>query len=1040
MPSTGYVGQATAARQSECSQCRYTAIHTLGGKMRLSKATKFQMYSFAAASAAVSLSLLVATSRPEIAVAHHSFSLQAGETVYVDPTQPNAYEMTIAVPCPEAMAIMVTATPSLFMTRATEHGSNARLTVDGASAHWGILDNNGQWTRHVSLDLTEQDSCLVEASVVATVAGSTLALRAGDASRSLSLNLSETPAIATFEAVGDIELVVLVELDLNKIEVPSRQGNRYLGRRGALGALVVCLVFWFFSTPSGTVVSRVPSSPWSTRRRTLRKQPKDRGPRRDRAPGLRIVSVAAVAVMSALLMSPVFDDGWILSRSLFQSSGPVSFLDTHWRGMIQVQGYFYEIILSWLSQSGSLILLRLPNLLATVISWKLIESIITRLDDRPSSARIYSAFFIFIAIVPVLVRTYRPEAIIIVLLLSVLRQHDNSFLLYRTLGLSVVVPASIAVALHQTGWVVVFAGLPLLFNLMTRGESATRFVNQLTTLRPLNARGYLFIATAACAVVSVGLLSLFWHIDIQTFRNSAEIYNLYFGGRPAVAPHLEWERYVNVWTSGSLPLFVLSVLIPLAVAVLLFGLRQRHAGSSDRTLAAACATSSLGFLLTSSKWEHHVVVGGIVVVAAILLTHTRGDSVQAIRTRSQFEFLASMTLAVTTATFLTLRWNPANPVHPSPVAWSPQFQSSDVRYVFLALMVAFAIKAAGSLGNRNVFSLLRARISRTRSHGRSKQAAGSRNTAAITAFLLSLVFVLIFSASTIAVRPAEDFIQAGQIHWSQLPDISWFSLRQFRNAVRSTILIFGVLATVFLRLSLHQLVGVGYLLLSALLWLIPNYFVPYTYSLSGSGFADLVMAQRGTLPVDQYVVAVQNLLRPVTRDAMLIGMFFVFSKNMLAVLNVVRRRSTLGSRNTTTSDRLLFQSAASIMALSLFGVIVAPVTAMLARDMSSSFGTALATSEFERDGACGLLKAGAPVTSDGKDWFPSEGDILKPTHPMYAVLFSCVPFEGALDGRWQGGTLEMGWPDNLGSAKDRLESEICFTNPNLAAPCIRRLP
>lgn len=644
--------------------------------------------------------------------ADHRWVMSPGERILIDPTDPLRHEVVLDLPCaPSTGDLDVRSSTTYFLERAEFAG---RDPVPGAGVVLEVHVRPGSVTVQTGPGATSDGTrisvatdnrgpdCRATVESRSTGRGAVVILRADPEERVLRLEPPDYPRIAGLEVIGDGDAEIVVEARLHRLEsaTPSvaAKSLRWAGASLASAAVVLWASSRRRSGPGDP--ASAPSA--SERERWIA------------GAGWRTAAVVAVALVSAGLVSPMNDDGWILARARVLAGGSEVLLDTSWRGVVQMQGAWYEGLLALLVPTTSLLVLRLLNVLAVIAVWVLIERIAVGLGHGRASRRtLLTAVAIWIVAVPDLVRTLRPEAMLALLLAIVLAQHGARDLHRRTLAVSVTLPAAAAVALHQAGWVVVLAGVPLVLAASLDREGVggpPAGTAQQQDRRGSSRPDVGFLAGAAAVGATLGVLVVLADLNVDVFLASTTQYNAYWAGRPSIAPLLEFERYRHILKNPSLPHHLFGFGGPIAALLLGAALVRRRLLTEDRVLAAAAACSTLGLLLTSSKWRWHVLPAAIVVIVAVLVLDASrprpAGGPRPVRDRSLAAVGVATVLVLLAALPPTAS---ATPYHAWYLEWYPPLPRVAIERVHLGVLVAFSLAATALLFEERLRGRVRGR-------------------------------------------------------------------------------------------------------------------------------------------------------------------------------------------------------------------------------------------------------------------------------------------------------------------------------------------
>ena len=330
--------------------------------------------------------------------------------------------------------------------------------------------------------------------------------------------------------------------------------------------------------------------------------------------------VGFVTLVSAVLIPPQFDDGWVLATVRgFSSTGRFS---TYYEreAVSLVQGTWWDgLLYPYFSHVDNLVLLRLPfALLAFAAWWVLRRWVIDQWSEGIGRRRArFAGAAATVVVVPATLVTMRPEPLI-ALLGAITLAATVRFCLRPQLAPLVVgmIASVLAVTTHQTGYVVVTAMAP-----------AVLFVVPWLRREPRAPRAFaLVVAVVLAAALAVFLMGL--DTDLSLLRMNVKAYS--DTARYSAGPFDEWQR-----------LYELVIVHPAArrIAVILpaFGLLAALAArSQDREPSAErislwCAVSGYaGLLFTSSKltWHYGAVMPFAVVLVSVGFTRLLADASQ----------------------------------------------------------------------------------------------------------------------------------------------------------------------------------------------------------------------------------------------------------------------------------------------------------------------------------------------------------------------------------------------------------------------------
>ncbi len=332
-----------------------------------------------------------------------------------------------------------------------------------------------------------------------------------------------------------------------------------------------------------------------------------------------------VAITALFLVPPLSDDGWVLTTGRNYSS--LGFFSNYFTASAapQPQGFWWALIEQlWLRDPDTpLLVMRLPSLVLVLLAWWVFRRhLLDRVfpDNLRPVARAAAAVTLG-AFILSWTPTLRPEPVVALLLvlqfilvLRYARSQSPSTLLLAGLV------AGLAFSLHQSGWVVVTAGIAMVAPLWRWWRSSR---NKLASV-------FLVVSIAMlCAGLVVGLLMLHSNFAVASWSNTAfsreGVHDLMFK---------ELER-LDSFAGGQAPLRVLCLAL-VGLAIVGFLVRVPRKPDSAATLLGRVALwSLLGLLLTSSKWIWHVAavwpaVAALMGVAAVSLARDRGGATGAV--------------------------------------------------------------------------------------------------------------------------------------------------------------------------------------------------------------------------------------------------------------------------------------------------------------------------------------------------------------------------------------------------------------------------
>lgn len=315
------------------------------------------------------------------------------------------------------------------------------------------------------------------------------------------------------------------------------------------------------------------------------------------------VVVVVVSVLWWIASSTLSDDGWVMTTVLNRrSSGTFSNYYDAYNGALPLS--FLHDGLLWLiaGVSDSLLALRLPALVVAIGGWLLLTRIYDdAVEGTPlqASRQIRAVLLVtYLLSFMTAAMTLRPEPLVIVLLLVVLRSVQRFLARPSVLGLFVpVVAAGLAISIHTTGIVTLaplVVALPTAWRMLRGADDGELWTTTAIALLAGTAMAMLMFADSDFALWSHNrMLTTFTHV--------------HDGGITT-----EWQRYRYLFRVnwGRPPLrmtFLLSATVTLIS--LLRSWRRRRAGApTDFNRWAAMWLVGVALLATvPSKWPNHLI-------------------------------------------------------------------------------------------------------------------------------------------------------------------------------------------------------------------------------------------------------------------------------------------------------------------------------------------------------------------------------------------------------------------------------------------------
>jgi hypothetical protein len=312
--------------------------------------------------------------------------------------------------------------------------------------------------------------------------------------------------------------------------------------------------------------------------------------------------VAAVGLVALVVVPPRFDDGWVLTT--VRQYSDLGFFSNYYSidAVAQPQGFWWAWIERlWLTPLGTPgFLLRLPTVLILLGTWWFLRRhVLSRLDLEP--AAVWGAAAVASAGMVGLQITIRPEPVVALLLaatISVVVRYATTrepYLLVLLTGLS-----AFALALHQTGWVVVAASVSTLpWALDWLGQPRAWI-----TAAAIAVTGGAVLTT----LLMLGSNATLWWRSVRAFAADTSTYQSVLD---------EGDRIGSLAEGISSPPVTTAVVGVLILTVLGFLLRSQRDDVAGRAAGWAALAAMGGLFLTSSKLIDHY---GAVVPAAVVLT------------------------------------------------------------------------------------------------------------------------------------------------------------------------------------------------------------------------------------------------------------------------------------------------------------------------------------------------------------------------------------------------------------------------------------
>lgn len=335
-------------------------------------------------------------------------------------------------------------------------------------------------------------------------------------------------------------------------------------------------------------------------------------------PALRSASVGAVALLSALLIPPNHDDGWILERGrLLGEYGISQSIDPFVRGSVTAVGRLTESAVGRLATLESVLAVRAVSIAAVVLTWLLLEHLFHRW--RISEANRWVGLMLMLMVVPSVASSLRPEPVTGLLLVVILLLEPYRELHLRSMGLTLWIPSAIALSVHQTGWAVVVAALWV----------GARSV----WTSPL--RGAALTVGLWAAGLVAGLAIVLHSVPMPLFILSSQNHVEYLvasgasGKLSFVGFFNERARYLTLldtftFYAGRIPHLVVAAFT--AFGLVSHALLPRERSERARAIWVALF-AALGLAFTNSKWIVHLLALTPIAVVVLVVVLQRVDEV-----------------------------------------------------------------------------------------------------------------------------------------------------------------------------------------------------------------------------------------------------------------------------------------------------------------------------------------------------------------------------------------------------------------------------
>lgn len=323
------------------------------------------------------------------------------------------------------------------------------------------------------------------------------------------------------------------------------------------------------------------------------------GRQREFRVNIRLVIVAGVLGAAGLVLPPNFDDGWLLAEAKMRSA--YGWFSTYFEdySVPNPTGYWWQELTAriWGTVPDSYLVMRFAtSILVWVLVWWICERCMRSLN-LPDSAR-WMGLAVFLAVVLGTGLTLRQESFIALLLAIVLLLGLQAHRLPVLAGTAAAFVGGVALATHQTGWVVALPAAVLVVREIVRSRSqrwsalllpGTAFGAAAAALLSLDS-------SASVAVQSTVALSSGYLHDKTPFDEFLRVFDIM--GRPAAS-------------RLALAFIIVSVVLLIAAGL------NREMGRRSRDTMLLAGAGLAGLMLTNSKWAAHYAATAPAVALAI---------------------------------------------------------------------------------------------------------------------------------------------------------------------------------------------------------------------------------------------------------------------------------------------------------------------------------------------------------------------------------------------------------------------------------------
>ena len=341
-----------------------------------------------------------------------------------------------------------------------------------------------------------------------------------------------------------------------------------------------------------------------------------------------------ILLVSWVSTPPFYDDGWVLVTN--REFPNVGFFSNYYSvgAAPQLQGFWWSFIERlWLFQGSPMLIIRLPAVLLTWVSWLFVRRYVVERLSTPDARA--GAIAVAVSIVAVFgfawLPTLRPEVMVSTLLAA----SFGLVLATRTWTVArlalVFTLAALGLALHQTGFMLL---APVAFASVTHVRASVR-----------RSHAWLDLVWVSIFGGSLLAVAVMLHGSVATLRWSATAFSSESGHNQFLN---EMERLALLTSSSALGgVWTAAILVLAGIA---FALRTDRVAQPARLAGYLAAASAAMLLLTSSKWEGHLGatwLPSVVLVAAAVSSSWTSITARAGSLRSIVVAAAIIAVAMT---------------------------------------------------------------------------------------------------------------------------------------------------------------------------------------------------------------------------------------------------------------------------------------------------------------------------------------------------------------------------------------------------------